>query len=151
MRKAGGIVAIVAGSLGLIVAVSGFFLGGFMENIDVEELDAALEQEGTSLQEMVGDAGGDDAEVTDEMLDEFGETFQQGFWMGLVFSVAVIAIGVFVTRANNWMPGAILIVCSVLGIFFAGGFVMLMMFITAIGGILALFPIKTEESAVAEE
>ncbi|MCY4142761.1 MAG: DUF4064 domain-containing protein [Gammaproteobacteria bacterium] len=151
MRKAGGIVAIIAGSLGLIVAVSGFFLGGFMENIDMEEVDAVLEQEGTSLQEMVDERGGDDVEVTDEMLDELGETIQQGFWMGLVFSAAAIAIGIFAVRANNWMPGAILIVCSVLGIFFAGGFVQYMMWVAALGGILALFPIKTEEPAVSEE
>ena len=151
MRKAGGIVAIIGGSLGLIGAVIGFFFGGFMENVDLEELDAVLEQDGTSVEQVLEESAGEAVEVSDEMLDEIGGTFQQGFWMGLVFSVATIVLGVFSMRANNWMPGAILIVCSVLGIFFAGGFVMVMMFVTALGGILALFPIKPEEEPAAAE
>ncbi len=151
MRKAGGIVAIVAGSLGLLAVIIGFLIGGVVGEIDLEEVDALLESEGTSLEESLEEEGISVETLSDETLDEAGQALKQHAWTGALFSLATIVIGVFAIRASNWIPGAVLIVCSVLGIFFAGGFAGLMMFVTALGGILALFPLKTEEPAAEEE
>lgn len=151
MRKAGGIVAIVAGSLGLLAVIIGFLIGGVVGEIDLEEVDALLESEGTSLEESLAEEGISVETLSDETLDAAGQELQQHAWTGALFSLATIVIGIFAIRASNWIPGAVLIVCSVLGIFFAGGFAGLMMFVTALGGILALFPLKPDEPVAEEE
>lgn len=160
MRKAGGIVAIVAGSLGLLGAIIGLLFGGFLGQIDMEQVNDALEQGGTSLEELSEELSDDEAQ-TEEIdlsdpaiegaIQETGEGMQKAGWIGMVFSIATIVIGVFAIRASNWIPGAVLIVCSLIGIFVAGGFVQYMMYVTALGGILALFPLKPEEPAAEEE
>ena len=158
MRKAGGIIAIVASSLGLIGALIGLFVGGVAgelgglvqdaaENVETaaeqagEEMDEAaqdLDEALAQIEEVVGD------QEIDEFLDESGALMQRQAWFGIAFSIVVIVLGAITIPAKNWMPGAGLIVVSVLGFFFAGGFVSFMMIVTGLGGILALFPIKPE-------
>lgn len=146
MRKAGGIVAIIGGAIGLFVALGMVFVGNVVtsvaENADLTELEEAI----TVTDEETGDEIDIDLAAGAETM---GKSAERAGWFGLTFSVVALGLGIWAIMAKNWMPGAGIIVASVLGVVLGSLAMILPMVITGIGGILALFPIS--EAAASED
>ncbi|MCY4144430.1 MAG: hypothetical protein OXG08_12190 [Gammaproteobacteria bacterium] len=146
VRKAGGIVAIIGGAIGLFVAFGMVFIGSVgasvAENADLTELEEAI----TVTDEETGDEIDLDLAAG---LETMGKSAERAGWFGLIFSVVALGLGIWAIMAKNWMPGAGIIVASVLGVVLGSLAMILPMVITGIGGILALFPIS--EAAASED
>ena len=105
MQKAGGIIALVAGILGVMAAFFTLLLGGMAGAFDARGA-AGLE------------------------------------WGGVAFSSATIILGAVAIRANSRVPGALIMICAVIGAILSGTFVALFMVLAFIGGLLATIGVK---------
>jgi hypothetical protein len=68
-------------------------------------------------------------------------------WGGVLFSFAVIVLGAVAMGAKGKVPGALLMVCSILGAVLGGTLVAIFMVLAFVGGLLAT--IGTKKPAVA--
>ncbi len=105
MKKAGGIVAIIAGVLGIFAALVTLMFGGMAGAVDANGA---------------------------------GTVVGLGFG-GIFFSFLVIVFGSICIGAKGKISGILLIISSILGMVLGGTFVALFLFLSLIGGILALF------------
>lgn len=112
MKRAGGIIAIIAGVFSVFAAGATLFFGG---------VGAALDADGANQVIGLG-------------------------WGGVIFSFAVIVTGAIALGASSRTPGIILIVCSILGAILGGTLVAIFMVLALIGGVLALFGVKSADS-----
>ncbi len=146
MRKAGGIVAIIGGAIGLFMAFGVLFFGNIAtsiaENADLTELEEAF----TVTDDETGDEIDIDLAAGAETL---GKSAERAGWFGLIFSAVALGLGIWAIMAKNWMPGAGIIVASVLGVVLSSFTMLVPLVIAGIGGILALFPIS--EAAASED
>lgn len=128
MKMAGGIIAIVMGSISTIISILQIMAGSALSGID------------TGLQQEFGtDATG------------AGEVIILYSFVGLICSILVIVFGAMSIKAETKRNSIILIVSSVLGLVF-GGYGFFFMLIALVGGILALIgtgsdpvPVDAEE------
>jgi len=111
MKKAGGIIALIASIFGTGAALITLFLGGLVGGID-----AALE------------TGSDDG--TKIVAYGFG---------GLVFSFLTIILGAVTMNAKSKIPACLLILCGLAGAYLGGTLVAIAMVLALIGGVIALF------------
>ena len=146
MRKAGGIVAIIGGAIGLFMAFGVLFIGNVVtsvaENADLSELEEAI----TVTDDETGDEIDIDLAAGAETI---GNAAERAGWFGLIFSAVALGLGIWAIMAKNWMPGAGIIVASVLGVVLSSFTMLVPLVIAGIGGILALFPIS--EAAASED
>lgn len=108
MKKAGAIVSLIAGVFGIFASIFTIMSGGFV---------GALEEVG-STSANAGDA-----------------IIGMGFW-GILLSFLIIIFGALSLSSNSNKNGIILIILSILGVWFGGSFVGVCMFLSLVGGIL---------------
>lgn len=70
-------------------------------------------------------------------------------WGGVVFSFLVIIFGAVAMSAKSKKPGALLVLCSIGGVFLGGTIVAIFMALSLIGGILAMIGTKKGQIATA--
>ena len=124
MRKSGGILAIVGGSLGIVMALLTLVLA------TSEEWVINVEQEifqGSTVSMLVS-----------------------GF-SGLAFSILVIVLGNAATKSQTSIPGMMIVLFSVLGGAIAGIGTALCLILSFVGGILALFPFRLRKTNIKPE
>ena len=105
MKKAGGIVSLIAGIFGIFASIFTIMSGGF-----VGALETAGETQGEAIIGM-------------------------GFW-GILLSFIVIVFGALALNSDSKRNGIVLMIASVLGVYYGGSFVAICMFLSLIGGLL---------------
>jgi hypothetical protein len=103
MRKAGGIIALIAGIFGIFAAGITLLVGG------------------------IGSAASAD---NAQMVVGLG-------WGGVASSFLVIVLGAVAMGSTSRIPGVLLIIASIIGVFVGGTLVALFMLLAFVGGILA--------------
>jgi hypothetical protein len=68
-------------------------------------------------------------------------------WGGVLFSFATIVLGAIAISAKSRIPGALLIISSVLGAVLGGTFVALFMVLAFVGGLLATIGVRPSAEA----
>ncbi|AUW46848.1 hypothetical protein [Rhizobium leguminosarum] len=70
-------------------------------------------------------------------------------WGGMLFSFLTIVLGAVAMGANGKVPGALLMVCAIVGAVLGGTFVAIFMVLAFIGGLLATIGVKKPVAASA--
>ncbi len=135
MRKAGGIVAIVGGAVGLGVALGILMFENAYRNAEFTDSGNIA----TATPEVSTEGLQSGETVTTVALTFVGRVVYVG-WNCVVLSLATLGLGMWAFVAKNWMPGAGIIVASILGVVLGHAVMLVPMVITGIGGILALWP-----------
>ncbi|MXW54936.1 MAG: hypothetical protein F4X44_10035 [Gammaproteobacteria bacterium] len=133
MKKAGGIVAIAGGAVGLGVALGILMFENAYKN--EEFTDSGNIATATPEVSTKGLQSGE----TETTITFVGRVVYVG-WNCVVLSLATLGLGMWAFVAKNWMPGAGIIVASILGVVLGSVVMLVPMVITGIGGILALWP-----------
>lgn len=156
MNKAGCILAIIGGALGIFWGAGVWMLGeiggGLSDPDTATEIVEVFEPTVSESNDSDSDADSGSADPVDvDDVVEFGEAVgslsPMGIY-GMIFSFGLLIIGIVGFFLKNWIPGAVALVAVVACVILGGWAMFIPMFLGFIGGVLMLvaniLPPKTE-------